>query len=207
MKRHRYKVPFQPLFELAEAQEGIFTAKQAVSLGIPTANHHYHVKNGSWIREHRGIYRLAQFPRSTYEQYAIWSLWSCNREGEIQGVYSYETALAFYDLSDLNPSKMHMIVPEDFRKSQKTPKILKLYYGDIPPSDYKMVRGFKIAKPLRAIQDLFIANTVQVDFLKQALREGISQGLILRSELADPKLPEAFRLALLEWIVEKKDLK
>jgi hypothetical protein len=50
------------LFEIAEGQQGFFTAKQAKAAGFAENTHPYHVQVGNWIREHRGIYRLALFP-------------------------------------------------------------------------------------------------------------------------------------------------
>ena len=79
------KTPLQTLFEIAESQEGLFTAKQAEAAGFSKTNHGYHVDVGNWIREHRGIFRLAQFPRSEYEQYVLWALWSCNRQEKFVG--------------------------------------------------------------------------------------------------------------------------
>ena len=56
------------LFELANDQQGLFTAKQAEQVGFVSNNHSYHVKTGNWIREGRGLYRLAHFPKSPEEQ-------------------------------------------------------------------------------------------------------------------------------------------
>ena len=103
-RRKQYSV----LYEIASEQSGVFTAKQAVEDGFDARNHPYHVKAGYWEKAHRGIYRLVQFPIEPSMQYAVWSLWSCNREDKPQGVYSHETALSIYDLSDLDPPKPHM---------------------------------------------------------------------------------------------------
>ncbi len=51
------------LYETAEAQQGFFTTKQAKAAGFAENTHPYHVQVGNWVREHRGIYRLAQFPQ------------------------------------------------------------------------------------------------------------------------------------------------
>ena len=59
-----YKEAARRLYEIAESQQGFFTAKQAIRAGFAEKVHAYHVKAGNWIREHRGIYRLAEFPRS-----------------------------------------------------------------------------------------------------------------------------------------------
>jgi hypothetical protein len=78
-------------------------------------------RSGNWIREHRGIYRLALFPTTDRPELVLWALWSRNRNEEVEGVYSHHTALSLYDLSDLNPSKLHMTVPTDCRNATKLP--------------------------------------------------------------------------------------
>jgi len=94
------------LFDLAEQQQGFFTTKQAKAAGFAENTHPYHVQAGNWIREHRGIYRLALFPAPDRPDLVLWSLWSRNRKEEVDGVYSHQTALSLYELSDLNPAKL-----------------------------------------------------------------------------------------------------
>ncbi len=55
------------LYEIAE-QQGYFTTKQAKAAGFAENRHPYHVQIGNWMREHRGIYRLAQFPMTDRPQ-------------------------------------------------------------------------------------------------------------------------------------------
>ena len=105
------------LFEFAEQQQGFFTTKQAKAAGFAENTHPYHVQVGNWIREHRGIYRLALFPAADRPDLVLWALWSRNRNEEVEGAYSHHTALSLYDLSDLNPAKLHMTVPTDFRQA------------------------------------------------------------------------------------------
>src|SRR5690348_12428392 len=112
------------LYQIAEPQFGFFTAKQAKEAGYDESKHAYHVRAGNWIREHRGIYRLRSFPVPERPDLMLWSLWSRNREGVPQGVYSHDTALALHDLSDINPSKLHMTVPKAFRRTSAIPMIL-----------------------------------------------------------------------------------
>ena len=38
----------------------------------------------------------------------VWQLWSRNRQGEPQGVFSHATALSLHELSDVMPAKLHM---------------------------------------------------------------------------------------------------
>ena len=71
------------LFEIADQQQGYFTAKQAKAAGFAENTHPYHVKAGNWVREHRGIYRLALYPWTDRPDLALWALWSRNRNEEI----------------------------------------------------------------------------------------------------------------------------
>src|SRR6202049_1428424 len=153
------------LYEIAELQQGFFTAKQAKAAGFAENTHPYHVQVGNWIREHRGIYRLALFPATDRPDLVLWALWSRNRNEEVEGVYSHHTALSLYDLSDLNPAKLHMTVPTDFRRNRDIPGILVLHYADLSDSDAQTAEGFKFTRPLRTILDLIEAGTVEQRFV------------------------------------------
>ena len=183
------------LFDIAEAQQGFFTAKQAKAAGFAENTHPYHVHVGNWIREHRGIYRLALFPPAEQPDLVKWALWSKNRDEEMEGVYSHQTALSLYELSDLNPAKLHMTVPTHFRRNSEIPAILVLHYADLANKDVLAVQGFKYTRPLRTILDLIEADCVERSLLRQALRQALHRGLIIRSEVKRVKLsPPAQRI-------------
>jgi predicted transcriptional regulator of viral defense system len=176
------------LFELAEQQQGFFTTKQAKAAGFAENTHPYHVQVGNWIREHRSIYRLVLFPTADRPDLVLWALWSRNRNEEVEGVYSHQTALSLYDLSDVNPSKLHMTVPTDFRRNSDTPGILVLHYADLPESDVQTAQGFKFTRPLRTILDVIEAGTVERNFIRQALRQAVERGLITRQQIRTSQL-------------------
>ena len=142
------------LFDLAEQQQGFFTTKQAKAAGFAENTHPYHVHAGNWIREHRGIYRLALFPTPDRPDLVLWSLWSRNRKEEVDGVYSHQTALSLHELSDLNPAKLHMTVPTNFRRNSDIPGIVVLHYRDLLKSEIQAGPGYKYTRPLRTILDL-----------------------------------------------------
>jgi predicted transcriptional regulator of viral defense system len=178
------------LFGIAEQQQGFFTTKQAKVAGFAENTHPYHVQVGNWIREYRGIYRLALFPTTDRPDLVLWALWSRNRNEEIEGVYSHHTVLSFYDLSDLNPAKLHMTVPTSFRRSSEIPGVLVLHYADLPESDVENVQGFKITQPLRAILDLIDVGTVERNFIRQAITQAVDRGLITRQQIRDRQMSE-----------------
>jgi predicted transcriptional regulator of viral defense system len=175
------------LFAIAEGQDGYFTMAQALEAGFARSTHSYHVKAGNWIREHRGIYRLKRYPVSETGQLVLWSLWSRDRSGVPQGVYSHVTALALKDLSDVNPAKLHMTVPPGFRRNSGTPAVLVLYKGLLSPAEVVRERGYALTRPMRAILDCAAEEDADRDLLRQALDQGLRRGLITRSELKRAK--------------------
>lgn len=175
------------LYEIAESQQGFFTTKQAKAAGFAENTHPYHVQAGNWVREHRGIYRLASFPRGERPDLMLWSLWSRNRSETVQGVYSHQTALSLHELSDVMPAKLHMTVPKSFRRNSEMPSVLVLHVADLPQSDIADANGVRVTKPMRTILDLLEGGEVPSATLRQALREGLRRGLIRRSEIAEAK--------------------
>jgi predicted transcriptional regulator of viral defense system len=186
MRKER-KEAAKRLYEIADGQEGFFTAKQAKAAGFAENTHPYHVQAGNWIREHRGIYRLASYPRGERPDLMLWSLWSRNRAEAIQGVYSHQTALSLHELSDVMPARLHMTVPRSFRRNSEIPRVLVLHFADLPHEDIGVAHGVRVTKPMRTIFDLLVGGDVPLATLRQALREGLQRGLIRRSEIVEAK--------------------
>jgi predicted transcriptional regulator of viral defense system len=181
------------LYEIAEGQQGFFTTKQAKAAGFAENTHPYHVRARNWIREHRGIYRLALFPATDHPDLAQWALWSRNRREETEGVYSHETALNLWELSDVNPSKLHMTVPKHFRRNSDLPKILILYHADVPMRDIQITQGFRYTKPIRTILDLIEADSVPKDIVRQAIRQAFARGLVDRKQIGEAQMGDPAR--------------
>ena len=104
----------QQLYEIAEQQAGYFTAAQAQAAGFSQPLLSYYAKTGRFDRIRRGIYRLVQFPGSPYED--LFVAWL--RTGP-DSVISHEGALAVYELSDVLPGEVHVIVPRTASRRRK----------------------------------------------------------------------------------------
>ena len=179
------KTAADALFAVTEGQQGYFTSKQAAEAGYQLGSQAHHVKSGNWTRVERGIYRLTRFPQSSEEQLVIYALWSRNRAGEPEGVYSHQTALSIHELSDLNPAKLHMTVPAAFRRTAKTPNVLVLHRANLSQTDIEPRQGFAVTRPLRTIADLAAAESTSRDIVEQALIEGRRHGVITARELSE----------------------
>ena len=171
------------LYEIASTQGGFFTATQARGLGYSNSKQHYHVRAGNWIRESRGIYRLAFYPEPERPDLVLWWLWSRDKSGLPTGVYGHQTALSLFELTDLNPSKLDMIVPKGFRRGVPLPSILRLHRNEVSEDDVTTVHDVPVTRPLRSLLDVVRTGDVPLAVLQQGYREAMRRGMITPSEL------------------------
>lgn len=171
------------LYQIASLQQGYFTSRQAEEAGYSDSRFAYHVKRGRWIREGRGIYRLANYPIGERADLVYWSLWSCNRSGEPQGVFSHQTALAIHDLSDVMPASYHLTVPKQFRRFHKPPKNLRLHFNNLQDRDVSEFEGYRVTTLERTIYDVLLDETISDEIVIQALSDGLQKGVISLSFL------------------------
>ncbi len=171
------------LFEIARTQQGYFTAGQAQKAGYRDSSHPYHVREGNWEREGRGIYRLAEYPLTDESQLVKYYLWSRNRDGEPQGVYSHETALHLNDLSDVMPSKLHITMLGVFRRTATIPKVVSIHIGNIKPEDIEEREGYRLTKPFKTIKDLLMGAKTESKILEGAVRDAYRKGMISKSQV------------------------
>ncbi len=183
--RRKSQVSENKLFEIAESQQGYFTSKQAKDSGYKDNTHPYHISSGHWIRVHRGIYRLARFPASERPDLMIWALWSCNRSGKIEGVYSHQTALSIYELSDILPDKLHMTVPLSFRRNSAIPKILVIHRKQLLQDRIVQMNGYFVTTPYQTLLDMIAEAYISHDLILQAVKAASDRGVVSQSMLKE----------------------
>lgn len=189
------KDSFDQLYEVADSQAGYFTARQALDAGYSDRMQTYHVQTGDWLREWRGIYRLRHYPNPRPDDLMVWYLWSNNRDGKPQGVYSHDTALELHELSTWTSSHMHMTVPKDFRRS-KIPPALQLHYADLRSFETTTIRQVPVTTPVRTMLDLALDSKVQRHHILEAMQEARKRGLIVPSDLTAKWLSDQERQTL-----------
>ena len=171
------------LFELADRQLGYFTSQQAEKCGFYRSHFYRFFESGEWVKEIRGIYRLSRYPIQDRSELALWTLWSQNKKGEPQGVWSHETALDIYEITDVMPAKMHMTVPKTFRRNQVIPKVIVLHYDDLPKQDIEVRQGYRVTTPLRTLIDVVKDHSISLDQVELGVQHAIKKGLISKREI------------------------
>ena len=176
------------LYESARGLGGFFTTRQAREAGFKDSGHAYHVQAGNWIRERRGVYRLAQFPLPARPDLMIWQLWSRNRQDQPQGVFSHATALTLHDLSDAMPAKLEMTVPPGFQRMAAIPEVLRLHRARLTAHDVETIDGVRVTTPLRTLIDMMADGSLPPEIQAQAINQGLRRGLIRRRQIEDAKV-------------------
>ena len=184
------------LYQVAQAQGGFFTARQARLAGYADNTHPNHVRNGNWVREYRGIYRLSRFPLATRPDLMLWQLWAHNRRGEPQGTFSHNTALSLHALSDVMPARLDMTVPPGFQRMAAIPRVLRLHGGRLADDDVEMTDGVRVTTPLRTLVDVVVEDRLAADLQVQAFREALQRGLVMARQLAQVKTSRRARQRL-----------
>jgi predicted transcriptional regulator of viral defense system len=175
--REATKPDWSSLYELALPQGGFFRTVQAATAGFSRQLLHKHVRSGRIEHAMRGVYRLAHFPPGDHDELVGLWLWS----GEV-GVFSHETALALYQLSDALPSRVHMTVPRSWDRRSAVPPIVVLYYASIPQSDRTWVGQLPVTTVGRTLRDAVDAG-VDPDLVAQAVAQATARKLVGRSDV------------------------
>ncbi len=182
---NRHSSPSRQLYESAQAQGGFFTTRQARAAGFKDNVHPYHVRAGNWIRERRGIYRLAQFPSAARPDLILWQLWSHNRAGDPQGTFSHGTALTLHELSDVMPRRLDMTVPPGFQRMATIPRVLQLHRARLGDGDVETIDGVRVTTALRTLVDVIADDVLSRELQVQAVDEAFRRGLVLRRQIEE----------------------
>ena len=192
MQKRRQINPFSALMEIAQAQQGYFTTRQAIAAGYADNTHTYHVSTGNWERVQRGIYRLAHLSLAEDGLTPAFLLWTRGRDDKPLAVLSHETALSYFDLGDFNPSKVHLTVPADFRRNSQPPKAVVIHRASLKPTEITLLRGMPICRVTRALCDVVQNNNLALEECRRLVKEAQRRGLILDSEIEAAKTNPKF---------------
>ena len=168
----------EALWDLAVDRYGYVTIRDAHDLGIADMTLQMLVARGKLERAAHGVYRFPELPVSEYDSYMRAVLWT----GEPTACLSHETALANYDVSDINPNRMHLTVPKDRRIRRSGGEFYELHREDVPESEIGWWHRIRMVKLPTAIRQC--AETgVPTYLIRQAVEQGHGRGLLLRAEV------------------------
>ncbi len=152
------------LIEIAAQQRGYVTTRDAEELGINPVELRKLKQRGRLERHAHGLYRLASFPHREHDELMRAALWADGR-----GVISHQSALALWNLADVNPRKIDVTVPPPYRPRREGGEAYRVWTRELGPVDTDHVDDIPVVTPERAIIDA--ANSgLQRRFVEQAIR-------------------------------------
>jgi len=164
---------YENVLDLAADQFGYVATSQVVARGVSNNALRMMATRGVLERVSWGVYRVPTFPHSSLAQYMEASLWPA---GTI-GVISHQSALAVRDLSDVNPAKVHITLPKDFRVRRVVPGYMVIHNGNLPEEDLTVVEGIPATTVRRTIEDCHRTHLGPA-LLRQAIEDGEREGYL-----------------------------
>ena len=165
---------YDSLYKIAEAQAGYFTAQQARSVGFSWERLSSNAKTNKFFRVKPGVYRLAHFPGSPYEDlFIVWL-----RTGQASTI-SHESALSMYEITDVLPGKIHVIIPRS--ASHRRPGIC-LHTNRLRPDEINHRYSLPVTTVERTIADV-IAGGLSMEQVRMAILDSLQRGLTTPEQL------------------------
>ena len=159
---------YEELYDIAEGNFGLVTYAQAKAIGISIRELDRWVKCGRLEKPTRGVYRVARFPSSEKDPYAVAT--------EAIGLEAYlygESVLQLLNLVPTNPTWMYVASPKRVRKRHGESLVVLRGATDCKPVNYDGIRCQPLKDAIRSCR-----ATVRPDRRIRAVQEGLRQGYL-----------------------------
>ena len=166
---------FEELYDLAEGNFGLVTYAQAKAMGISIRELGRWVEKGWLEKSARGVYRVARFPASERDPYAVAT--------EMIGPDAYlfgESVIQLLNLVPTNPTWIYVASPKRVRKEHGKSLVVLKGKVDYRPVNYEGIRCQQLSDAIRSCR-----ATVRPDRRIRAVEEGLRQGYLMKQESRD----------------------
>jgi len=162
----------QRLLEISADQHGFVTTDDARQAGLDPVQLRLLRRRGQLERRAQGVYFVPQFGIDEKTEYQEAVLWAKGR-----GVIAAESALALWELADVNPRRIDLVVPPEYNPRRKGGEKYRVERRLLPASDITMMEGIPATTPRRSILDALDRGTDR-NLLRQAVRNALDRGLV-----------------------------
>lgn len=165
------------LREIALDQYGFVTTAQAVEEGVSHAELSMMVSRGRLARVAHGVYRVPQVAETAFAQYQLAVLWT----GVPEACLSHDTALDVWNISDINPNRVHVTVAHRRRIRRSGGEVFVVHREDLKPEQITWWGGIRTVTVPTAIEQC-IASLVPTYLIRQALERAGRTSLLPADE-------------------------
>lgn len=168
---------YNRLAEIAAERYGYVTTTDAEALGLDPHRLYEMARRGQLEHLTTAVYRVPLIPVTPLDPYMQATLWPRNAEA----VISHASALGLYELSDVNPAKIHITVPQAHRPRREVPAPYVLHREDLGPEDLTTYEGIPIVTAAKAIRQAHETHLGPA-LIRAAIEDGRRRGLLKRAE-------------------------
>jgi predicted transcriptional regulator of viral defense system len=165
------------LWEMAVDQHGYVTTAQAESEGISRHALAMLARRGRLTHAAYGVYRVNHVPTTEFDPFALAVLWT----GAPEACLSHGSALACYEISDINPTRTHLTVGRRRRIRRSGGDGYAVHYEDLAPNQVGWWNEVPAVTAATAVEQCIQDGTPRY-LLRQALDRGRQDGRLTREE-------------------------
>lgn len=172
------------LYEIAEAQGGYLSARQAVEAGVPRSTLSYRAgEDNALERVMHGVYRLRRFPTPPHGH--VIAAWLAVEHAD--AVVSHASALELLDLTDVIADEVHLTLPRA-KRGLRSPPGARVHFTErlIDQRHRRQVQGVPVTSVERTLVDQLRVGgwTEQIELaVRQAIQRGLTTPRRLTAEL------------------------
>lgn len=164
------------LYQIAEDQAGYFSLDQAQEIGLHRSQIYRDIRRGRIQKAGWGVYRFVQFPASRHEEIHAAILSAGDK-----AVVGFQTALYVYELSDIIPNEIHLILPPN--SSRRRPGI-RVHTICLNAEDCTNFEGLPITTVAKTIVDCAFSH-VDDEHIELAIVQALQRGITTKPKLID----------------------
>jgi predicted transcriptional regulator of viral defense system len=168
------------LWDVAVDQYGYVTLRDADNLAIDGYAVRMLAARGQLERVAHGVYRFPQFPAGEYDPYMLAVLWT----GTAGACLSHDTALASYEVCDINPDRIHVTLPKGRRVRRRGGELYVVHHEDLAPEQIGWWQQIPTVTLATAISQC-ITSGVPSYLLRQALIAARDRGALTQAAMDD----------------------
>lgn len=157
------------LRRLAASQDGYFTTEQAEHLGFEPPAVLANIVAGEWDKVERNLCRLADWPHSDLEQFAMWCAWFGG-----DAVISHQSAAELHGFGHLHPQFVHVSAYTNLRLTDTRLAVHRL---QLTAHDFESTGTFRITTPVRTVLDLAAGGISQIT-LDEVVGDAVAIGRV-----------------------------
>lgn len=184
--------------EIAAAQHGVITTKQALELGLSTSAIFRLVSSGTWLTVFPGTHRLCEVPPTWEQSMAAACLW-----GGPGSVASHRAAVRLHGLG-LDDAPPEIYIPT----KKRAPGGLKVHNTDLlPAKDITRISDIPVTTVSRTLIDLggVVPRPVVERVLETSLRGGLTSLTYLSDRIEEIGRPGRRGLATIRALMRVRD--